>query len=153
VKIFLDTNVLIYAYDPADLPRQKQAIHILDHMHIQGNGVLSTQVLGEFFSAIIRPFRGMPPRLAVAEAYQRIEVLSSQFEVLPLTTMTILEAGRAVRDHQLAYYDAQIWATAHLNQIPNIFSEDFQDGQMLEGVHFIKPFSSKFKHNPWITEP
>jgi predicted nucleic acid-binding protein len=152
VKIFLDTNVLVYAYDPADPPRQKQAIHILDHLHIQGNGVLSTQVLGEFFSAIIRPFRGMPPRLTTAEALHSVEVLSVQFEVLPLTTMNILEAGRAVRDHQLAYYDAQIWATARLNQITIIFSEDFQDQQVLEGVRFINPFSSKFKLNLWITE-
>jgi predicted nucleic acid-binding protein len=112
---------------------------------------LTTQVLGVFFSAVIRPFHNMPPRLTVAEAYHRIEVLSGQFEALPLTTMTILEAGRAVRDHHFAYYDAQIWATARLNQIPNIFSEDFQDGQMLEGVHFTNPFSPKFELNLWIT--
>ena len=39
--------------------------------------------------------------------------------------MVMLEALREVRDHQLSYYDAQIWAAARLNQVPVIFSEDF----------------------------
>jgi predicted nucleic acid-binding protein len=52
-------------------------------------------------------------------------------------------------DHSLAYYDAQIWATARLNQIPLIFSEDFQDGQTLEGVRFVNPFSAQFELRDW----
>jgi tryptophan synthase beta chain len=40
---------------------------------------------------------------------------------------------RGARDHKLSYFDAQLWACAKLNQIPEIFSEDFQDGQILEG--------------------
>jgi len=59
--------------------------------------------------------------------------------------------GRPPRsEHQLAYYDAQVWATAHLNQIPVIFSGDFQDGQVLEGVRFSNPFSDNFDLNLWI---
>lgn len=49
-----------------------------------------------------------------------------------------------MRDHQLAFYDAQIWAAARLNQIPAVFSEDFQDGRTLEGVQFVNPFSETF---------
>jgi predicted nucleic acid-binding protein len=60
-----------------------------------------------------------------------------------------MEAARGVRDYLLAYYDAQIWAIARLNQIPIIFSEDFQDGQLLEGVRFINPFTSKFNLKEW----
>ena len=150
MKILLDTNILVYAYDPADLIRQEQAIQLLDHLHIRGNGVLSVQGLAEFFSSVIRPVHGMPPRLSSTEALHWAEILTLQFEVLPLTPMAILEAGRAVRDHQLAYYDAQVWATAHLNQIPVIFSGDFQDGQVLEGVRFTNPFSDNFDLNLWI---
>ena len=101
-----------------------------------------------FFNATIRPIRGMPPRPSIVEAMHSVEVLSVQFEVLPFTTITLLEACRVVRDHQLAYYDAQVWATARLNQISIVFSEDFQDGQMLEGVRFINPFSPKFRLDP-----
>jgi predicted nucleic acid-binding protein len=63
--------------------------------------------------------------------------------------MIILEAVRGVRDHTLAYYDAQIWASARLNQIPVVFSEDFQDGLTLEGVRFINPFGDGFSIEDW----
>lgn len=63
--------------------------------------------------------------------------------------MIVLEAARGARDHGLAYYDAQIWASARLNQVPTIFSEDFTDGQVLEGVRFINPFSTNFRLEDW----
>jgi len=64
--------------------------------------------------------------------------------VLHLTPQITLEASRGVRDHRLAYYDAQIWACARLNQIPVVLSEDFQDGSTLEGVRFVNPFGEGF---------
>ncbi len=149
MNILLDTNILVYAYDPADLPRQRQAIEILDHLYLRGNAVLSIQVLAEFVSVVIRPLRGMPPRLTVDEAMLAAQRYIDHFDILPLTPMTILEAGRGVRDHQLAYYDAQIWATARLNQVAVLFSEDFSDGVTLEGVHFVNPFTSHFMIGDW----
>jgi predicted nucleic acid-binding protein len=62
----------------------------------------------------------------------------------------VLEAARGVRDHGLAYYDAQVWAAARLNKIPIIFSEDFQDGRILEGVRFANPFSQSFDLEAWL---
>lgn len=151
MKILLDTNILVYAYDPGDMPRQHHAAAILGDLHLRGSGVLSAQNLAEFFSAVIRPKRGDPPRLTVEEALEQVQLLSTAFEVFDLTRFTILEAGRGVRDHHLPYYDAQIWATAHLNQIPVIFSEDFQHGQVLEGVQFINPFAPAFNLAAWLS--
>lgn len=59
--------------------------------------------------------------------------------------MIILEAARGVRAHRFSYWDAQIWATAKLNQIPVVLSEDFSDGQSTEGIRFTNPFSPKFQ--------
>ncbi len=56
---------------------------------------------------------------------------------------------RGVRDHQLSYYDAQVWATARLNQVPVIFSEDFNSNAPLEGVRFVNPFASDFVLENW----
>lgn len=70
--------------------------------------------------------------------------------IFDLTPMIVMEAGRGVRDHKLSYYDAQVWATARLNQVPIVFSEDFRDGSILEGVHFINPFSPKFLLEKWL---
>lgn len=150
MKILLDTNILVYAYDPADLTRQMQAIELLDRLQILGFGRLSSQALAEFMNAVIRPLHGMPPRLTVDEAIFAIQHFINHFEIYPLTPLTIIEAGRGVRDYQLAYYDAQVWATAHLNQVSALFSEDFNDGATLEGVRFINPFAAHFSLDDWV---
>jgi predicted nucleic acid-binding protein len=150
MKILVDTNILVYAYDPGELERQGRAIQLLDQLHLSGTGRLSVQCLGEFFSATTRPLRLSPPRLTTAEALQSIEQMARHFEVYPLTSITILEACRGVRDHQLSYYDSQIWAIARLNQVSVVFTEDFQHGQTLEGVQFINPFNSEFILSDWL---
>ncbi len=61
----------------------------------------------------------------------------------------MLEAGRGVSQYTLAYYDAQIWAAARLNQIGVIFSEDFNPGSILEGVRFVNPFAEEFVIEAW----
>ena len=47
-------------------------------------------------------------------------------------------------------YDAQIWAVAKLNQAPVVFSEDFSDGQVIEGVRFVNPFARDFQVEEWV---
>jgi predicted nucleic acid-binding protein len=150
MKILLDTNLLVYAYDPADAARQMQAVAVLDRIHLLGTGRLSSQALAEFMNAVIRPLQGMPPRLTVDEAILTVQHFMNHFEIYPLTPLTIIEAGRGVRDHQMAYYDAQVWATARLNQISVLFSEDFNDGATLEGVRFINPFAAHFRLEDWV---
>ena len=150
MKILIDTNILVYAYDPGDPVRQQQAALILSELRLRNTGMLSVQSLAEFFSAVIRPKRGMPARLTPAEALEQVQLLSTAFEVYALTRFTILEAGRGVRDYQLSYYDAQIWAVARLNQVPVIFSEDFKNGQTLEGVQFFDPFAPGFNLADWL---
>jgi predicted nucleic acid-binding protein len=64
--------------------------------------------------------------------------------VVALTPPVVLEAARGSRDFQLSYWDAQLWATARMNQIGVVLSEDFQDGRVIEGVRFVNPFSTSF---------
>lgn len=150
MKILIDTNILAYAYDPVDEARQEKAIQILNHLRLNGSGRLSAQCLAEFFSAIARPKNNAPARLTPAEALFAVSHLAGQFEIYPLTALTIMEAGRGVRDYHLSYYDAQIWAAARLNQTPIVFSEDFQPGQTLEGVRFFNPFQPDFDLTAWM---
>jgi predicted nucleic acid-binding protein len=70
--------------------------------------------------------------------------------VVDLTPLIVIEAGRGLRDHQLSFYDAQIWASARLNQVPWIFSEDFRDGAVLEGVRFVNSFAQGFVLEDWV---
>lgn len=61
--------------------------------------------------------------------------------MVDLTGAVVLEAARGVRDHRMALWDALIWSTAKMNQIPAVLSEDFSHNSMIEGVRFIDPFT------------
>lgn len=145
--ILIDTNILIYASDPGDQERQDQALTILTQLEIMRSGRLSAQCLAEFVHASTR---SQQPLYTRAEALEQVERLARAYPVFDVTLLTVLEAARGARDHQMAFYDAQIWAAARLNQVPLIFSEDFSDGQTLEGVRFINPFSKNFILEDWI---
>lgn len=145
--ILIDTNVLVYAHDRGVHAKQGQAIETLAALQAAGAGRLSVQCLAEFFSATTR---GTRPKLSLEQAFQQIEHFSQAFQVYDLTPMIALEAARGVRDHSLTYFDAQIWATARLNQLPLIFSEDFSSGMVVEGVRFVNPFGPDFILDNWV---
>jgi len=144
--VLVDTNVLVYAYDRGEAPKQARAIEVLAMLQVTGVGRLSTQALAEFFCAVTR---GPVSRLTIAQAVEQTHWLSRSFRVLDVTPMIVLEALRGVLTRQLGYWDAQIWATARLHQVPIIFSEDFQTGRVLEGVRFVNPFASDFDIAEW----
>ncbi len=143
-SILLDTNVLVYAFDARQSSLQEKAQAIILKAEETATGCLSVQCLGEFFRVVTAKMQ-----LPANEMFKQVEYWQSAFPVFSLTPQIVLEAARGVRDYQLSYYDAQIWASARLNQIPVIFSEDFQDGQTLEDVRFISPFANKFMLEDW----
>lgn len=145
---FVDTNVLVYSYDRSEPEKQQQALNLLDMLIITNTGIISTQVLSEFFVTVTRK---LPAPLSTSEAYQRIEHFLRFWTVLDLTGMIVLEAARGVHDHQLNFWDAQIWAAARLNQIPVVLSEDFNTGQVIEGVRFVNPFDETFQSEDWFS--
>ena len=136
---FIDTNVLVYAYDFSEPEKQASAVETLDDLYETQSGVLSTQVLSEFFVVVTRK---LAAPLTVDEAAERVENLVSVWPVAVITPLVVIEAARGVRQHQLSYWDSLIWATARLNQIQVVLSEDFNQGHSLEGVAFINPFTA-----------
>ncbi len=144
--ILLDTNILVYAHDSAEPAKQAKAIAALEFLHVTGSGRLSAQCLAEFFRATTRAPK---PILTPTEAMQQVERLARVWPVFDITPFVVIEAMRGVRDHQLAYWDAQVWATARLNQVPVVFSEDFNTGSVLEGVRFVNPFAGDFSLSAW----
>jgi len=140
-KFLVDTNVLVYAYDNADLLKQEKAFVILDELSGSGKGALSVQILAEFVVTVTRKI-AMP--LDFTEAQRSVENYLRSWPVLDLTGFIVLEAVRGVRQYQFSYWDAQVWATARLNQIPAVLSEDFASGRNIEGVAFVNPFDVDF---------
>ena len=144
--VLVDTNVLVYAHDRGEFAKQERAIETLRHLQATGSGRLSAQCLAEFFSAITR---GPAPRLTVVEAAMQVDRLARAWPVFDISWQIVLEATRGVREHQLAFWDAEIWATARLNQVPLVFSEDFPHGMSIEGVRFVNPFGDDFRLAGW----
>lgn len=145
-EVLIDTNILVYAHQPAEEARYTAALRTLEHLLESGSGRLSAQILGEFVSATTR---GRNPILTIKEALDQATRFAEALPVLDTTPMIVLEAGRGVLRHGMSYYDAQIWATARLNQIPTIFTEDFEHARRVEGVQFLNPLLPTFNLAPW----
>ena len=145
--VLVDTNVMVYFYDNNTPKKQKRAELVLNRLREAGLGRLSTQNLAEFVNAAMRK---LDPPMTAVRAFNQAALFAATCPIFNLTPQIVLEAARGVRDHKLAYYDAQIWAAARLNQIPVVFSEDFQDGQTLEGVRFANPFLPTFDLEAWL---
>lgn len=137
----IDTNILVYAYDPRDHDKQDRALAVLRRLIATGRGKVSTQILGEFYAVSTSK---LEPRLTPADAADQIGALSAAWPVLSVTGLVVLDAARGAATHRLDYWDAQTWATAHLNQIPLVLSEDFAHERVIEGVQFLNPFSPAF---------
>jgi len=145
--ILIDTNVLVYVFDRENGNKQARSVEILRSLEAAHLGYLSVQNLNEFFNVVTRK---LDPPLTALEARQYVDGFINTFTILPITINIVVEALRGVSEHKLQIYDAQLWATAKLNQIPILLSEDFQDGAKLEGVRFLNPFTSEFSLSDWI---
>jgi len=144
--ILIDTNLLVYLYDTGSPLKAAQARQVLDRLELTRSGRLSVQSLAEFIHASTRK---LDPPLSPAEALAQVNLFTRMWPIFDLTPLIFLEAARGARDHGLAYYDAQIWAAARLNQVTVLFSEDFSDGLTLEGVRFVNPFAVDFRLEEW----
>lgn len=147
-RFFVDANVLIYAYDAAEPLKQGTATAVLETLTARGAGLLSTQVLGEFFSIVTRR---IPQPLTLQAAADEVRLLAELWPVAEVTRLVVLEAIRGAQTYPFSYWDAQIWAAARLNQATVVLSEDFQDGRVIEAVEFRNPFAPTF--DPAILAP
>ena len=130
-------NILVYAYDTRDAAKRMRAIAILRQLRRRRVGTLSVQVMGEFFWNATRKIR---PPLPEVRAERSVTNWTRSWPVFELTPAIVLEAIRGTQRHGLPYWDALIWATAKLNGVPTVLSEDFSDGSLIEGVRFLNPF-------------
>src|SRR5216684_1486101 len=144
--VLADTNLLVYAHDPSDPVKQSKAIDVLAHLRSTGIGRLSTQTLAEFFAATTG---GKKPLLPAGKAGLQVQNFASSWIVFDITSLIIIEAVRGVRIYKFSYWDSQLWATARLNQVPAIFTENFNIGATIEGVRFVNPFAADFQTGEW----
>ena len=136
-KVFIDTNVLLYAYDRDAGEKHEIARDLIARCWENASGVISIQVLSEFF---VRATRTGDSFVSLDEAESIVHNLARTWPVLIPDVPVVLEAIRGRKIHQLSYWDALIWSTAKQANISTIYTEDFQHGQAVEGVSFANPF-------------
>lgn len=142
-RYLVDSNILVYTLDARDPEKREWAKEVIRRVALSGSAALPVQSLSELSNVCLRK---LEPALTPREVRQEVERLYIAFEVIPLTAPVVMEALRGVDEHQFSYYDAQIWATARLAQVPVVLSEDFDSGATLDGVSFLNPLDPAFDH-------
>jgi predicted nucleic acid-binding protein len=136
-RVFVDTNVLIYAHDIQAGRKQEKAAQILGDLWETRNGVLSIQVLQEFYVNVTRK---IPAPLKRSTARDIIRQYSVWFIVEPDAGM-ILRASELEESHQLSFWDAMIVAAARQAGAEKILTEDLNHGETIDGVFIENPFA------------
>lgn len=131
---FLDTNVLVYAVDAADLQRNAQARALVEACLRRGDGVVSTQVLQEFFNVATRKMG-----IDAAAARRYVELFAS-LETVQISTELILGAIDLHRLRSISFWDALVVRAASAAGCERVWTEDLQAGATLDGVRVENPF-------------
>ncbi len=132
---FLDTNILIYAYDPLNPAKQAVAWDLLRVASLGGNAI-STQVVTEFSAALLHK-KGV--KIEAAHVAQLVEELWP----IPLVATDAKLIARAIEAHRIYgvhFYDGLIIAAAERGRCVRIWSEDLNAGQKYFGIEVVNPF-------------
>ena len=137
VKAFVDTNLLVYARDLAAGSKQALAHELIARLWRDRCGVISTQVLSEYFVTVTRKLKpGMPE----AEAWEDVSALSAWHPVA--LTWPLLESAHELHiRHALSWWDAMIVAAALEADCRILYSEDLASGSRFGNMEIINPFA------------
>jgi predicted nucleic acid-binding protein len=133
-KHFIDTNILAYAYGPQDLAKQAVSRRRLLDLENRGAGVISTQVLQEFYVAATRKL--FLPAAEVAEIMQAFDC----FEVVEVAKGMVFSAVVLSQQAQVSFWDALIVTSAQAAGCESVLTEDLQHGQVFGSVRVENPF-------------
>ena len=133
---FVDTNVLAYAHDTSEARRQPIARALLDTLWTSRTGLLSTQILQEFYVVATRKFDPPMSRRAARE----IVALYGTWPVVQVDVVLILTASQLEERHKLSFWDALVVEAARVAGAARLVTEDLQDGRRIGGVRIENPF-------------
>lgn len=136
-KTFLDTNILVYAYDNTAGRKHEIARDRLLELWDSGRGIISTQVLQEFFVTVTRK---LPSSMDARSAQAIISDLCT-WEVVVIDGDDIIAGIDLAARHQLSFWDAMIVEAALNGGASLLLSEDLSHGQKMNGVVISNPFT------------
>jgi predicted nucleic acid-binding protein len=132
-KIFVDTNILVYCMDMYDPAKQEKCRHLIKDLADESNGVISTQVMQEFYVTSTKKL-GVEPLLAK-------DILHSfeQFETVIISPLIIKDAVDCSIINRISFWDSLIIVAAESANCGRLWSEDLNDGQVIRGVRIENP--------------
>ena len=141
-KTFIDTNILVYGIDVGDPKKHKRAQSILRTLAEEGSGVISTQVMEEFYVVATRKL-GVDPLKAkgMLHTFENLEIVT-------ITPSHVKDAIDCSILNKISFWDAVIVVAAESAKCEKIWTEDLNSGQIINGVRIEHPLSAHFIPNP-----
>lgn len=136
-RTFVDTNVLVYAHDEGEIEKRPIARALLEELWADRSGVLSTQVLQEFYVVATRKFE---PPMSRSDA-REIIILYSTWPVVQVDVELILDATALEERAGLSFWDALILEAARRAGARRLATEDLQGGHLFDGIAIENPFT------------
>jgi predicted nucleic acid-binding protein len=141
VAALVDTNVLVYSFDPRFPEKRERARRLIAQGLARDELRLPHQAVVEFVAAVTRPGPGAPKGLlSVEDALLEAEGLLDMFQVLYPSEALVRQALRGMALYRFAWFDAHLWAYAELHGLPVLYSEDFEHGKRYGTVEIVDPF-------------
>ncbi len=134
-RSFLDTNVLVYTDDHDAPDKQRVALDLVEQFRLQRTGVVSTQVLQEYFAAATGKLRVRPDL-----ARRKVQIFA-RLDLVQVDLDLILSAIDLHRLQAVSFWDALIVRAALASGCTVLLSEDLQTGQRLNGLQIVNPFA------------
>jgi predicted nucleic acid-binding protein len=135
-KVFVDTNILVYAHDADAGPKRERAAAVLRDLWDARAGRLSTQVLQEFYVNATRKIRAPLSPAAAREAVRNYASWVDSW----ITPDTVLRASEIAETWRLSFWDGMILAAAEQNRTDHLLSEDMSHGSIIAGIRIVNPF-------------
>jgi len=136
-RLFVDTNVWVYAVDDGEPDKQAQARQVLEPTPGK-DLVLSAQVLGEFYVTVRGKFAETLPETEAVALVDRMR----QLPVIPVDANLVASAIANSREWQISYWDALIVTAAETSGCDTVLSEDLADDRVYGSVRVQNPFLS-----------
>ncbi len=134
--VFVDANVLVYALDASAGVKQDRALTLMEDMWESGLGRVSVQVLQEFFVTVTRK---IPNPLPIDDALERVRDLKA-WKVFSPKADDVIAAINIQKRSGLNFWDAMVVHAASEMRCDVLWTEDLNDGQVIEGVTVRNPF-------------
>jgi predicted nucleic acid-binding protein len=135
-RIFLDTNILVYAHDADAGEKHASAAQAVAGLWESRNGILSTQVLQELYITLTRKVASP----ATGTVVRRLIRNYLTWELVLNDGAIILHAGEIADNYQLSFWDGLIVAAAYSKNAAIILTEDMNNDQVIEGIRIENPF-------------